>query len=231
MLSRRDVLKRAAILGVSLGAAAMAAGNAPEVVLWESHAPVLDQGKVGSCTGNAVTQLLNTDYAIKISGRTAYLAEPDAVKVYTLATDIDSYPGNYPNVDTGSDGSAACEAAVQLGYLSGYQSVAPTLTDLLAALRKQPLIVGSPWLSHMFFTDPAGLVTVSGDVSGGHEYALLGFDTGPSEFTCLNSWSSSWGVNGRFKVKFTDFVNLLTSGDGDTSLVGTVNAPTVKPAT
>lgn len=208
----------------------MATPSTPESVLWDSHAPVLDQGKVGSCTGNAVTQLLNTDYAIKISGRTAYLDEAAAIKVYTLATDIDSYPGNYPNVDTGSDGSAACEAAIQLGYLSGYQNVGNTLLDILAALRAQPLIVGSSWLNQMFIPDPAGLVTVSGDVAGGHEYALLGFDIGSSEFTFLNSWSSAWGVNGRFKVKFDDFVNLLTSGDVVNSMVGSVNAPTVKPA-
>src|SRR5882757_6217716 len=112
MLSRRDVIKRAALLGAALGGAYMALPDSPEVVLWDSHAPVLDQGKIGSCTGNAVTQLLNTDYAMKISGRTAYLAEADAVSIYTLATDIDQFPGDYPNVDTGSTGSAACEAAV-----------------------------------------------------------------------------------------------------------------------
>lgn len=86
---------------------------------------MLDQGKIGSCTGNAVTQLLNTDYAMKVSGRTSFLSEDDAVKVYTLATDIDAFPGSYPTVDNGSSGDAACEAAIQLGYLSGYQCVAP----------------------------------------------------------------------------------------------------------
>lgn len=204
----------------------MTAPTAPESVLWESHAPVLDQGKIGSCTGNAVTQLLNTDYAMKISGRTAYLDEDAATEVYTLATDDDNIPGDYPQEDTGSTGSAACEAAMQLGYLSGYQCVGQTLPGLLAALRTQPLIVQSVWLGHMFVTDPSGLITVSGDAVGGHEYALLGFDVGTSEFTCLNSWSSSWGVNGRFKVKFDDFVNLLAGSD-----LSAVNAPTVKPAT
>lgn len=202
----------------------MAAGNVPESVLWDSHAPVLDQGKTSSCTGNAMTQLLDTDYALKVSGRTSYLAEDEAIKLYTLATEIDQFPGSYPSVDSGSVGSAACEAAVQLGYLTGYQCVAATLTDLLAALRKQPLIVGSSWLNDMMTPDANGLVSVTGEGAGGHEYALLGFDTGPSEFTCLNSWSSAWGVNGRFKVRFDDFVRLLA---GDFSAV---NAPTVKPA-
>jgi hypothetical protein len=170
-----------------------------------------------------VTQLLNTDYAMKISGRTAYLAEADAIKVYTLATDIDAFPGEYPNADTGSAGSAACEAATQLGYLSGYQCVGPTLQELLDALRKQPLIVGSNWLSGMLTPDPSGLLTVDGYVAGAHEYELTGFDLGTSEFSFLNSWSSAWGAGGAFKMKFNDFVQLL-AGD-----VSAVNAPTVKP--
>jgi hypothetical protein len=98
------------------------------------------------------------------------------------------------------------------------------LPELLAALRKQPLIVGCDWNSEMDTPAPDGLVSVGGKFRGGHEFALLGFDMGPSEFTFLNSWSSAFGVNGRFKVMFDDFVNLLA---GDASAV---NAPTVKPA-
>jgi hypothetical protein len=202
----------------------MTGSIAPESVLWVSHAPVLDQGKIGSCTGNAVTQFLNTDYAMKISGRTEYLAEADAIKVYTLATDDDDFPGNYPQEDTGSTGSFACEAAMTLGYLTGYQCVGPTLDELLAALRKQPLIVGSNWLSGMWAPDSSGLLPVTGDVVGGHEYELTGFDTRTSEFSFLNSWSSAWGVGGAFRMKFNDFVQLL-AGD-----LNSVNAPTVKPA-
>jgi hypothetical protein len=202
----------------------MTSSAAPESVLWDSHAPVLDQGQIGSCTGNAVTQLLNTDYAMKISGRTSYLVESDAVKVYELATDIDSFPGSYPTADTGSTGSSACEAAIRLGYLSGYQCVVPDLQSILAALRVQPLIVGVPWLSGMFTPDPNGLVDISGYVAGGHEFAILGFDMADSCFTFLNSWSDTWGVKGRFKIRFNDFVGLL-AGD-----VGAVSAPTVKAA-
>lgn len=223
-MDRRRFLQMAAASAAAVGGLTMTGSSTPEVVLWDSHAPVLDQGKIGSCTGNAVTQLLNTDYAMKVSGRTSFLSEDDAVKVYTLATDIDAFPGSYPTVDNGSSGDAACEAAIQLGYLSGYQCVAPTILDLMAALRKQPLIVGSPWLDDMMTPDPSGLVTVSGEAADGHEYALLGFDVGLSEFTCLNSWSSAWGANGRFKVKFNDFITLLA---GDFSAV---NAPNVKPA-
>lgn len=178
-------------------------------VLWAHNAPVLDQGKIGSCTGNAVTQFLNTDYAMGISGRKSYLTEDDAVQIYTIATQIDDYPGAYPQSDTGSDGNAACEAAIKLGYLSQYRTVGNDLIGVLAVLRTQPVIVGCNWLSGMFQPDANGVVDATGDMSGGHEFLLLGFDPGKELICALNSWSASWGVNGRFFIRFKDLPTLM----------------------
>lgn len=182
-----------------------------DAILWPHNGPVLDQGKVGSCTGNAVTQWSNTDYARNITGRTAYLTEDDAVKAYTLATELDGINGDYPSEDTGSTGDAACNAAVKLGWICGYRNVKPTVDSIVAALRHQPLIVGSNWDNSMFTTDANGVVVPDGNVSGGHEYVILGFALQSGLFTCLNSWADTWGVNGRFYIHFNDLVSLLNA--------------------
>ena len=76
-------------------------------VLWGHHAPVLDQGELGSCTGNATAQLINTDYFAK-SRKSGYLTENDAVAIYSAATKLDGIPHNtYPPIDGGSSGLGA----------------------------------------------------------------------------------------------------------------------------
>ena len=213
-MDRRGFLKVAA--AASVGAAAVPAitrlgGSMTEPaqsVLWPFSGPVLDQGKIGSCTGNAVTQWSNTEYARAISKRTAYLTEPDAVQVYHLAEKLDGLGAPFYD-DRGSTGDAACSAAVELGWLKGYENVKPTVDGIITALREQPLIVGSTWMSDMFNPDASGLVSATGSVAGGHEYVILGFDIPAGVFTCLNSWSDSWGVHGGFCIKFDDLVKII----------------------
>ena len=231
MTSRRDFLKGLAVGSVAVGgwsaATRLAKPSSDGTVLWGFNAPVLDQGNVGSCTGNAVTQFLNTDFAIGRSKRKSYLTEDDAVKIYTAATVYDDpvFPGNYPTVDTGSNGDFACVGAVQLGYLSGFGNICPDLASIVAALGKQPLIVGSQWTYSMFSPDYRGFVEATGDLVGGHEYLMLGYDAPGRYFTFLNSWSEKWGLKGRFKVKADDYVKLL---DGEPTAVV---APDVKCCT
>lgn len=183
----------------------------PGSILWPFDAPVLDQGQVGSCTGNAITQWLNTEYARGISKRTDYLVEKDAVELYTIATERDGDPGEYPKEDTGSTGDAACDAAVSLGYLAGYRNVHPTQEAIVATLVTQPLIVGTNWYDSMDNPDSTGLLTITGEVAGGHEYLMLGMDVSGC-FVFLNSWTDTWGVKGRFRIKAADFITLL-NGD------------------
>src|SRR6478609_3573621 len=102
--------------------AAMVPAVKPKTVLWEHTAPVLDQGALGSCTGNALAQWLNTDYArgYQFDGMRAPLSEAAAVELYSAATRADNVPGHYPPVDTGSSGLAVCRAAVRAKYLRAY---------------------------------------------------------------------------------------------------------------
>lgn len=216
-MNRRELLKRAGMAAAAAGAGAVAVpalaqvtkSEPANVVMWEHKAPVLDQGDIGSCTGNAVSQWSNTDYAMGITKRKDFLTEADAVKIYSLATVLDGLAGQFPPLNTGSTGDAACDAAVKLGLLAGYRNIEPTPDKIIQALRRQPLIVGTLWMSGMHTPDHTGLVTPTGVRVGGHEYTILGFDIPTRVFTCLNSWSDRWGNKGRFRIKFNDLVSLV----------------------
>jgi hypothetical protein len=74
---------------------------------WSRELAILDQGKLGSCTGNAGTGALGTQPFYDAVGRSvlpatddAARAEQFAVTLYEDATVVDGYPGTYPPDDT-----------------------------------------------------------------------------------------------------------------------------------
>ncbi|EUA18500.1 hypothetical protein [Mycobacterium xenopi] len=195
-------------------------------VLWGHHGPILDQGQIGSCTGNALADCINTDYfaACRPNG---YLTENDALELYKLATRLDNVPGTYPPDDTGSSGLAVCKAGKQLGYLSSYRH-AFGFDHFCAALQIQPVIVGTDWTADMFDPDSKGFVKPTGQVEGGHEYLALGIDYTAEVLTFLNSWSDGWGDKGRFYMTFADFEKLLAA-QGDVCAPVAAVAPQPSP--
>lgn len=198
-------------------------------VLWGHHAPILNQGQTGSCTGNATAQLINTD-PFAPARPNGYLTEADALKIYKLATTLDDVPGQYPPTDTGSTGVAAAQAGEQLGYFTDYTH-ALDFDHFTAALQVQPVIVGTNWYNDMFTPGAKGFLTPTGPLEGGHEYLALGVDYENKFITFLNSWGASWGANGRFYITFDDFSMLLSNqGDATAPIVNASPQPAPKPA-
>jgi hypothetical protein len=185
---------------------------------WATHAPVLDQGSLGSCTGNAMAQWLNTDYGKKTRPR--YLQEGEAVQLYSLATKLDDSPGHYPPTDTGSSGNAVAKAARQLGYITSYTWTF-SLNGFLAALQTQPVIVGTAFYAGMEDPNSHGIVRPTGALEGGHEFLILGVDYGTEMLEWVNSWSDQWGLKGHAYISISDFAKLLT----DPNMPGDVTAP------
>jgi hypothetical protein len=209
-------------------------------VSWTRRTPILDQGNVGSCTGNALAGLLGTDakgragatsVTVKADSRGVFKAgtypldEAFAVKAYSLNTWLDTIPGEYPGKDTGSSGVACGKSAQMLGLATGY-SHAFGVDALKAALQTGPTLIGIPWLNSMFNPDSGGQLTVdrTSGIAGGHELVVSGYDVG-GWFRIDNSWGAAWGDQGSCHVREADIVWLLAQ-DGDITVPQLAAAPT-----
>jgi len=166
----------------------------------------LNQGKIGSCTANALCGAL--DSAPNFGGGSP-LDEPEAVKVYELETKLEGDP--YPPNDPGGSGLMVCKAAKQMGLISSYRH-AFGVEHALEALVVRPVITGLNWYDSFDSPDPqTGLVEIApgAKVRGGHEIVADEIDA-PNELVWFwNSWGADWGVGGRFCMSFATWDELL----------------------
>lgn len=194
---------------------------------------ILDQGSLGSCTGNAGIGCLGTGILYPtLTGVVNDWSEQAAVKLYSDATLLDSDRSNYPPVDTGCDGLSIAKVLTKRGWISGYQHTF-SFNSMLAALEKQPVITGVNWYSSFYTPDANGIVTVpkGATVEGGHEFVLDEIDATRQLIGASNSWGSGWGINGRFYIPFDVFKRLLSEqGDVTVFVVRTAPAPQPNPA-
>jgi len=197
--------------------------------VWDRKIPVLDQGDLGSCTGNATVGVLGTEpfYTALTPVQRKALDEAEAVRIYSLATQLDPFDGDYPPTDTGSDGLDAAKAAVKLGYLSGYQHIT-SIAAAQTAILSGPFVVGTNWYEGMFNPTSAGEVKISGAVAGGHEYECFGYNADTDRWMFWNSWGTSWGQSGAFWMSGKTFARLL-SEDGDATTFVPVTQPAPQP--
>lgn len=190
---------------------AVRAGNPIVSVFHKPNNPIaLDQGSLGSCTGNAAAKCLSTAPFIHD------LDEAEAVRIYSEATKIDPFDGVYPPTDSGSDGISVMKVCQKRGYITSYQW-AFNLDQALSALMEKPGICGVEWREGMFNPDSRGRVKPVGAVCGGHEVTMIGYDKATEEGIFVNSWGPGWGVvvqgiTGCFRMRIDDFSSLLATG-------------------
>ena len=179
--------------------------------IWDRPLPPLDQGNVGSCSGNGCVGVLatapnNTDGV----GDSVEFCEALAIQIYTRASQIDDFPGAYPEQDTGSSVLAVMKAAKELGLIAGYRWCIG-IDDVLRTLSHIGSVeVGVQWYSNFDRPDNTGLVSVGGELEGGHAFELVGIDVERQVVWAVNSWGPNWGIGGRFCISFDDLRKLLT---------------------
>ncbi len=203
----------------------------------QRYIPVLDQGDLGSCTGNAALGAVGTG-ALYLAlsgdpiqpGADADRDEQSAVSLYSSATLLDDAPGSYPPDDTGSDGLSVAKACKAAGLISGYQH-ATSVEAALTALAAGPVITGVNWYDSFDHPDPTGLVTVApgARVRGGHEFVVDELDVENNWVWFTNSWGTGWGVSGRAYMSWSTWARLLAE-EGDVTVFVPVTAPAPTPA-
>jgi len=188
---------------------------------WERMIAILDQGQVGSCTGNAGTGALGTQPFYDKVGASVLPAASDAkaceqfaVQLYADATVVDGYPGEYPAEDTGSSGLAICKVLKARRTITGYRW-ARSPYGLLQLLQRGPVLQGMPWYNAFF--DPADKAFIDADphwsssgLAGGHEVEAIAVeldtnDVFNSVITYANSWGTKWGDGGYFRMRLRTY--------------------------
>lgn len=187
----------------------------------EAPIPTLDQGHLGSCTGNAGTKMLAYLHkdnlgAVTLGGKSlsatdARQNEEFAVELYHQATVNDGFDGTFPPEDTGSSGLGVMRSARLSGLVRVYYH-ALTLRGMASMLQKGPNIVGMPWYDAFFSPDGNGFIDSDPNwqrsgLAGGHEIyqgELEAWDESDASkciFVFDNSWGSDWGQSGRFRMR------------------------------
>jgi hypothetical protein len=200
-------------------------------VLHERHGPVLDQGQIGSCTANAEVGAISTSplWDALSPAQRGSLGEPLAVSMYSDEEVMDGN-GPYPPNDDGSYGLTAAKVARARGYISGYTH-ALSLADLLDMIQGGPACIGINWYEGFDSPRSSGELVIAGQIRGGHEVVLRGYDPASRMFYGDNSWGPGWGpAGGSFEISDTTMDRLLgEDGDATQSLPLSQPAPVADP--
>lgn len=225
--------------------------SAIQSVDWTRRTPILDQGQLGSCTGNAGTGWLGTDSAGRTASTTVTISaagaaashglftagvhaldEAFAVGLYSLATILDGISGQYPPTDTGSSGLGVAKALKALGLAASYTH-GFSIAALNSALQAGPAMIGIAWPNSAFNPAADGRIPVdpSSGIAGGHELTICRYDAAAGEYWVANSWGTSWGQQGYGYFTAADLAWLLgQQGDVTVPAWSAAPAPTPTPA-
>jgi len=133
---------------------------------------------------------------IKNTSRGTALDNNDGLNNYSNSTRRDPFPWTYPPEDEGSSAIGLMKYWQELEIIKGYDWTFD-FEQFLAALQRQPVLVGMWWYEGLGEPDENGLVHLAGDQIGGHEMlanAVLWHDR-------LIGWEQSWGEGFGFDGK------------------------------
>jgi len=197
-----------------------AMGLVPDPTTWVTKSiriydPVPNENQChGECTCCAQCMLFNTVRNRKV-GRV--LRMDTAHKLYSLATSIDNFPGQWTSPtweDTGSSGLAAAKASQQLGLGGVYRFIFGGADEVVQTIMTgRTVSLGTAWYNDMFDPDSSGFISPTGGVAGGHQYIARGY-VKSSDAVRLRCW---WGSFRDVLIKRTDLHDLLMdNGDAHT---------------
>lgn len=202
--------------------------------------PVYDQGKLGSCTANALAGA----FAFCLKHQKNHVFSPSRLFIYYNERALE---GTVP-VDGGAqlrDGIKSLNAdgvcpephwpykierfaqappakayAEALGHQAlGYQRVLQSLTQMKGCLANGfPIVLG--FSVYESFETPAvaisGIGVMPGPAEsriGGHAVLVVGYDDAKGRFLLRNSWGSKWGQSGYFTLPYAYLIDPSLAAD------------------
>jgi len=160
-------------------------------------------------------------FGITLSATDSKADQEAAILLYHAVTDQTGDPSSeWPPTDCGSSGYYVCTELERLKLASTYKTGSGVL-GALSLLQSGTVMQGFPWLNAWMSTDADGFIDGDGSydafmaalesgVAGGHETLEVGIpqlavsgaqvDLQNTVIECLNSWSTAFGINGRYRV-------------------------------
>ncbi|HET6909070.1 MAG TPA: hypothetical protein VFH54_07015 [Mycobacteriales bacterium] len=197
-----------------------------------------DVDALGSCVFNATTAHLSTVIGVEafrtVTGADGYSdtvrAEEYAIRLYHETTDLTGDPSSeWPPADCGSSGLFVCKELEAQRVIAGHKT-AVGADNLVSLMQAGTVIVGQPWFQSWFNPDSEGFVdgdgtasaleaSINSGVAGGHETCIaaverLAFTTAGlvdpfgTVLRVRNSWASSWGDHGSYRIHASTYVML-----------------------
>lgn len=160
---------------------------------------VLDQGNTPHCVGFGWA-----GWSIAPPYENSKYADKDAHEIYYEIKEIEGEPKQ----ENGAYVRSGAQAMKDRKRLRAYAFADDPGVMRTYLHSKGPIVVGTSWTGDMFTPDANGFVKPTGENEGGHCYLLIGDLVSESSFVFQNSWGSSWGMEGRFKMKYSDFFAL-----------------------
>jgi len=170
-------------------------------VEWENPQPTLDQGNTGHCVGFSGAQFGNT---LPINDQ---FDNNDGHALYYECKVVEGEP----NQENGAYVDSIGKVLLNRKRIGVYAFAASIDEAIEWVKTKGPVIFGTVWLTNMFDPDSSGLIKAIGSEEGGHAYVCLGYDPALDQLLFLNSWGSSWGVNGHFRMSRSDAIKLFSN--------------------
>jgi C1A family cysteine protease len=99
-------------------------------------------------------------------------------------------------------GNQPCKSGVAVSFKINGHTTAASVADRKAAIVRGP-VVGGLAVFQDFFAYTGGVYKhVSGSLAGYHAVSVVGYDDSQKCWICKNSWGSSWGESGFFRMGY-----------------------------
>lgn len=186
---------------------------------------------LGSCVGQSTAYALSWLYRqqlakVGLAAADAVANERFAIVRYHRSTQCDEQLfKQYPKSDCGSSGLGTCKAMKADRLIDSYRW-ATNLQGLATALQFGGVLLGVPWFNSWFEPDANGFIDAgtpadweASGLAGGHEIygaRLESWDDRHPERSVLagpNSWSTSWGDGGWWRMKLSTYQALRSQID------------------